>query len=243
MGQHPGAAWLAKHVNRALINSAIYKINTRPYALSTLAPYTSWELLTDRTYTGRHLPPKPAKNLPPLDDVLKLFRRPAGQMRVSPKSTVLFSYFAQWFTDGFLRTDRQNPLRNTSNHEIDLCQLYGLTPATTRLVRQPAGRPMKSQIINGEEYALYYCNTDGTVKDEFRDLALAMPLDHIAAAAHPTLFAMGGDRANVQIGYVMMNTLILREHNRIAGLLAEKYPSWTTSGSFRPPATSRLCWS
>ena len=40
-----------------------------------------------------------------------------------PRSTVLFAYFAQWFTDGFLRGDAhvaRDPRRNSSNHEIDL---------------------------------------------------------------------------------------------------------------------------
>jgi prostaglandin-endoperoxide synthase 2 len=37
---------------------------------------------------------------------------------------------------------------------------------------------------------------------------------------------MGSDRANSQIGYVMMNVLFLREHNRVARLLAQRYPEW-----------------
>ena len=63
--------------------------------------------MTDRTYSGRHLPPARPRGgaLPPVEDVVELFRRPAGEMVESEKSTVLFSYFAQWFTDGFLRTD------------------------------------------------------------------------------------------------------------------------------------------
>ena len=58
-----------------------------------------------------------------------------------PKSTVLLSFFAQWLTDGFLRTARPKrgdpPLEdrdtrtNESNHEIDLAQLYGLGSAAT----------------------------------------------------------------------------------------------------------------
>ena len=46
---------LAKRVNKFLINNAIYKVPTRPHPFSTLSPYTSWDSLTDRTYSGLHL--------------------------------------------------------------------------------------------------------------------------------------------------------------------------------------------
>ena len=62
---------LRRRLNRLLLDIEIYKAKTRPYALSMSAPkwskgnplpasynYTSWDSLTDRTYTGRHLPPK-----------------------------------------------------------------------------------------------------------------------------------------------------------------------------------------
>ena len=49
-----------RRVNAALIDRAILKIPTRPNPLSTLADYTSWASLTDRTYDSRHLPPAEA---------------------------------------------------------------------------------------------------------------------------------------------------------------------------------------
>ena len=54
------------------------------------------------------------------------------------------------------------------------------------------------------------------------------------------LFAMGVEleRVNVQPGYVMLNVVALREHNRLTDVLAAAYPRGTTSGSFRPLATS-----
>ena len=64
---------------------------------------------------------------------------------------MLFSHFAQWFTDGFLRTDRSDPLRNTSSHDIDLCQLYGLNPSATTALRSLRGGTLKSQHINSED--------------------------------------------------------------------------------------------
>src|SRR5688572_1091603 len=48
---------LTRKVNRALINSLIEKIPTRPNPFSTKSPYTSWDSLIDRTYSGLHLPP------------------------------------------------------------------------------------------------------------------------------------------------------------------------------------------
>ncbi|CAA9265527.1 MAG: Animal haem peroxidase [uncultured Chloroflexi bacterium] len=219
--------FLRRPLNRLLINSAIYRIPTRPYAYSTMGSYTSWDSLTDRTFTGRHLPPvaRLPATLPPLDEAAKVFERPAGGARVSAKSTMLFAHFAQWFTDGFLRTDRTNALRNTSTHEIDLCQLYGLNAATTALLRSHAGGRMQCQSINGEDYPCFYFETDGTASAQFGGVPLFMP-EGLAPAQKRALFAMGVERANVHFGYVMFNTLFLREHNRVAGVLARAHPDW-----------------
>lgn len=126
---------IRSRVNATLINSAVRRVPPRPYPLSTLCDYTSWDSLTDRTYSGRHLAPAPdaeVAKLPDVSKVIELFKRPESRMRPCKKSTVLFSYFAQWFTDAFLRTARERlpayapTLRNTSSHDIDLCNLYGL---------------------------------------------------------------------------------------------------------------------
>jgi prostaglandin-endoperoxide synthase 2 len=99
--------------NRLLINRLVYKLQTRPNVLSTKSPYTSWESLTDRTYSARHLPrtTRCSSGCSPVApaSVAELFRR--EQPRVSAKSTLLFSHFAQWFVDGFLRTDPKDPTR------------------------------------------------------------------------------------------------------------------------------------
>ncbi len=213
--------FLNTRVNQLLINSAVQRITPRPHPLSTMSCFTSWDSLTDRTYYGRHLPPhRDANTLPPVEEVVKLFQRDPARPIVSSKSTLLFAYFAQWFTDGFLRTDRSNLLKNTSNHEIDLSPLYGLHPRYTRMLRSGVGGKLKSQFIKGEEYPCYYHNPSGSPKLEFADLPLVIHPD-MPPERLPTLFAMGGDRGNVQVGYIILNTLFLREHNRICDCLTQ----------------------
>ena len=96
-----------RRVNGILIDRAILKIPTRPNPLSTKAGYTSWASLTDRTYDSRHLPPadRAPAGRPATEDVAALFNRD-GEMTPCEKSTVLFPYFAAWFVDGFLRSER-----------------------------------------------------------------------------------------------------------------------------------------
>ncbi|MGH8905047.1 MAG: peroxidase family protein [Egibacteraceae bacterium] len=221
-----------RRVNRTLINQAILKMPCRPNPFSTMAGYTSWDSLTDRTFDSRHLPPREDGDagLPSVDDVAELFMR-SGETKLCPKSTVLFSYFAQWFTDGFLRSDRPrspdqdpDPRKNDSNHEIDLTPLYGPRPDVTRRLREGSGGLLKSQIINGEEYPPYLCK-DARIKSDFEGL-VPVRFNTVADEHKDRLFAVGGDTVNSQVGFVMMNVLFLREHNRIARSLAERHQTW-----------------
>lgn len=243
---------LKKKVNKKLINNAILKMPTRPYAFSTKRPYTCWDSLIDRTYSGLHLPPldwhplteekhlgitlspsdKFQSNLPAIQDLEVLYRM-GEETKYSPKSNLIFPYFVQWFTDGFLRTDRTNLLKNISNHHIDLCTVYGLHPGITEQLRSHEGGKLKSQIINGEEYPPFYYDESGQAKEEFNVLP-HLPVDpaenppRYEVGRKNRLFAMGVEveRSNVAVGYVMLNVLVLREHNRLADLLAKKYPIW-----------------
>jgi heme peroxidase len=246
--------WLSRRINKVLINSAIYAIPTRPFAFSLMTldklipgtqrakkpdTYTSWDSLVDRTYTGRHLPPNEAftARLPDVDAVVKLFKKRNGGATVySDKSTLLFPYFVQWFTDGFLRTSGQNRLKNTSNHHIDLSPVYGLTPQSTHMLRSFTGGKLKSQTLGGEEYPqFYYDPATDAVKPEFAGLytPLSDETQLLTPVQRARLFAMGVERANVQVGYVMLNVLCLREHNRLCRLLAEAYPDWDDERLFQ----------
>jgi prostaglandin-endoperoxide synthase 2 len=227
-----------------------------------MSPYTSWDSLIDRSYSGLHLPPldwKPLtdenyigikltpaeqfeKNLPPIKELEVLYRKD-GETKYSPKSSLIFPYFVQWFTDSFLRSDRIDQRRNSSNHHIDLCNVYGLNPKITHMLRSHKGGKMKSQFINGEEYPPFYYDEHGRPKEEFKGLPHLYTEDEdsvpkaekFSPEKKQKLFVMGIEleRANVQIGYVMLNVLCLREHNRVCDILAMHYPTWDDERLFQ----------
>jgi prostaglandin-endoperoxide synthase 2 len=229
-----------RRVNGILIDRAILKIPTRPNPLSTMAPYTSWASLTDRTYDSRHLPPAEGAQpgQPEAEDVAALFTR-QGEMTLCEKSTVLFPYFAAWFVDGFLRSERPKrdpdtgelvrdpdtgePLRdvakNESNHEIDLIQIYGLQDDVTRQLRAGEGGLLQYQLIDGEAYPPYLYESG---HKKFDKVSLVRD-EQITDDQRRQLFAVGSDTGNLQVGFVLMNVLFLREHNRIARTLEKEY--------------------
>lgn len=240
---------LRRLTNRLLISVLTGSTQPRPYPFSLWGPgaaatgsadYTSWTGLFDRTFTGRHLPaadPASMDSLPPIEALRPLFQRGAA-MTPSPKSTALFGFFAQWFTDSFLQTDPLDQRKTTSNHEIDLCQIYGLSAADTRLLRTGKGGEMKTQIVNGLEYPPFLFERDGMrVKDEFLGLYY---VDAANADLKPgllreefntperrkTLFASGLERGNSTVIYSTLNTIFLREHNRICRAIAARHPEW-----------------
>jgi prostaglandin-endoperoxide synthase 2 len=219
----------------------------RPRPFTMWGDYTSWVSLTDRSFTGRHLPPAPAdRALPTETQVLELFRRPPGKERPSTDTTVMFMLFAQWFTDSFLRTERSDWRKNTSTQEIDFCQIYGISEARTRMLRSMEGGRLKSQQIDGQEYPpfLFERTPSGaySVKPEFKglhdeDFLLDSLLAGVRDRQKDLFFAVGLEHGNSTVGSTALDVLMLREHNRIAGLLGEEYvtgrerPSWPRSMS------------
>ena len=212
-------------------------------ALSPSAPsyYTSWPGLFDRTYTARHLPPSDdGRSYPSVENVIGLLLR-KDRMRPSERSSVLFCYFAQWFTDSFLRKDPTDQRRNTSNHEIDLCQIYGLDEPSTWALRSGQAGRLKSRQLNGEEYPLLLYK-DGKLDPQFFDETKEVGLSFLRngratlwetaingqsedALNKPErrdyFYASGLDRAGSTLAYSAFNTIFLREHNRIAKVIAE----------------------
>jgi prostaglandin-endoperoxide synthase 2 len=234
-----GWAWLSGKASAAVVNRAVGSTRNRPHPWSSFADYTCWQGLTDRSYLARHLPPMDVPVQPAPERVRALFARQPGQGLLSPKSTCLFPAFAQYLTDGFLRTRPDDVARTTSNHEIDLCTLYGRTPDQTRALRLLSaddgrrGR-LKSRVAGGEEYSpfLYIPGTKDLADPAFEKLDPPLVDENLPPEKRDTLFAVGGDRVNSTPFTSMMNTLFLREHNRIAGELEARNPAWDDNRVF-----------
>lgn len=232
---------LAQLVNRLAINRIVKRARSRPHPLSTAHDFVSWKGLTDRRWSGRHLPPRVRENPPATTELLSLFQRREGTQRLCPKSTCLFPAFAQYLTDGFLRTETEDLTaegesqdtrlrRNTSNHEIDMCTLYGRTQEQTDALRLRSDKTgergrLRSQMIKAEEYAPFLYR-DGQVDPDFAILDSPLGDSDLDDDRRAKLFAFGGDRVNSVPQVAMLNTLFLREHNRLAGEIESAHPEW-----------------
>ncbi|MCH9011458.1 MAG: hypothetical protein IIA68_00160 [Proteobacteria bacterium] len=234
---HPFSLWSADKVGPADIEKG---------AAVESARYTSWRGLVDRDYTGRHLPPAAkayTDGLPHLDRLKELFVR--DTFKPAPKTSVLFPFFAQWFTDSFLRTNPVDRRKNTSNHEIDLCQIYGLKESTSDILRTRDGSGnLRYELINGDQYGekLYRQDIDGLeVKDRFKDLPYVKlgVLPRVLERGNFDLkrlkdfYASGLERGNTTIGYSAVSTIFRREHNRLCAEMKSRNPRWDDDRLFQ----------
>jgi prostaglandin-endoperoxide synthase 2 len=227
---------LHRFFNRLAINELIGVVPYRPEPLSTMAPYTSWASLTDKAWSSRHLPSAVGgrPRTPPIWEVAALFARD-GAMTPCPRSTNLFTCFAQWFVDGFLRTDRGDRRRNRSNHDVDLSQLYGFDRAVTDALRLKQHGLLRFQKINGEDYPEFLWR-NGAIDPRYDGvLPPVIGFDRLRPDQKAAVFAMAIDTRNV--GFIAFNVLFLREHNRIARQLEAEYPRWNDDRLF---ATARM---
>lgn len=116
-----------------------------------------------------------------------------------------------------------NTGKNTSNPReqitqvsswIDGSMIYGSDATTAAILRSFVGGGMKSQSTElGEMLPL---NEDN------------LPMDNASPLVKPTeLFAAGDTRANENVELTAMQTLFVREHNRIASDAVKKNPNWS----------------
>lgn len=270
--------WVRQIVTRIGLFRTTRHVPSRPYPYAMKPDYTSWPSLTDRRITGRHLACAVADKypLPDLADVTKLFlRSPGMKEEPCPRSSLLFAAFAQWFTDSFLRTSHgfiydpvgnvprdpktgrlmRKPGReafNDSNHEIDLCQIYGTGEDKTALLRrrnpgQDERGFLDFQLHEGEVYPLFILGApiqngqplevDPRFERLHDERLLRVIFDGVDDG-HPQprsiqMFAVGLEHGNVTLGNSLFNIIFLREHNRVAKVIGAANPEWDDERVFQ----------
>jgi hypothetical protein len=119
-------------------------------------------------------------------------------------------------------TSTSNPRQqiNAVTSYLDLSQVYGSNSATADALRTHVGGLLKTSPGNMLPYynSLYFTAPELAALDMAND-AQAVPNDQ--------LFATGDVRGNENIELTALQTLFVRNHNRLAGLLQGAHPDWT----------------
>jgi prostaglandin-endoperoxide synthase 2 len=137
---------------------------------------------------------------------------------------------------------------------VDLCQVYGLGAPDTRLLRRLDGSgKLKSQSREDGEYPCWLFEDDGMrVRAEFRDLSYineegtgyrapnVLPREFDTPERRRSLFVSGLERGNSSIFYSAINTVFLREHNRLCDELARENPDWDEDRLFETARNANI---
>ena len=117
---------------------------------------------------------------------------------------------SEWAPD--TGTCRRNPREqvNALTSWLDGSQIYGSDEARAAWLRTGHGGKLK---VTDSGYGPLLPYNDGTIPN--------------GPDMSPAFFVAGDVRANEQASLTAMHTLWLREHNRLAGLLAEEHPRWS----------------
>jgi hypothetical protein len=158
-----------------------------------------------------------------LDHDLDLTTATSGQSFDIPAGSATDPMGTESFTrstfDPATGTSSSNPRQqvNSVTSFLDGSQIYGSDAATADKLRTHVGGLLETSAGN-----LLPLDNSST----FPTGTLAMANDaHIVPDSQ--LFAAGDVRANENIELTAMQTLFVREHNRIAGLLAQQNPTWS----------------
>ena len=149
--------------------------------------------------------------------------------------------FAQWFTDSFLSTDPIDRRKNTSSHQIDMCQIYGKQEQVTAVLRSFRDGKLRSEFINDNEFPPRLFDTAGNVKPEFSQMPQVLLGSVFKELGRfdddlnrrQNYLVTGLAQGNSSFGKVALNTLFLREHNRICDQLRVAHPGWSDERIFQ----------
>lgn len=107
-----------------------------------------------------------------------------------------------------------------SIRQVYMSNVYGKNVAAERKLRQLTGGRMRMQVIEGEEYP------------EF-DAAAFLPMRSSSAPKDAIPFKLGHPAFNMLPNLLFLNTIFLREHNRVAGILLRENPHWDDERLFQ----------
>jgi hypothetical protein len=139
--------------------------------------------------------------------------QPADPMGVEPFTRSTF--------DPATGTDTANPRQqvNADTSFLDLSQVYGSTDFVANALRTHSGGRLKTSPGN----LLPYNNLSYFTQDQLTALNMANDAHQVPDSQ---LFAAGDVRANENIELTAVQTLFVRNHNRLAGQLQALHPFW-----------------
>jgi peroxidase len=105
---------------------------------------------------------------------------------------------------------------NVQTSWLDLSQLYGYYPELALKLRDRANGTLKSSWLNGKEYLPYASNTSYTANRYASEYS-----------RRQKCFLNGDPRTEDNVVLTSIQTLFLREHNRLARLLQKQNPTWS----------------
>jgi hypothetical protein len=109
---------------------------------------------------------------------------------------------------------------NAVSSFLDLSQVYGSTQAVADALRTHSGGLLKTSPGN----LLPYNNLTYFTQDQLNALNMA---NDSGAVPNSSLFAAGDVRANENVELTALQTLFVRNHNRLAAALQQEHPDWT----------------
>lgn len=135
--------------------------------------------------------------------------------------------FTRSQTDPATGTDTDNPAQqvNSSTSYLDLSQVYGSTQVVSDALRTFNDGLLQTSPGN----MLPYNNSDYFTPSQLKALDMANDAHLVADTA---LFATGDRRGNETVELTALQTLFMRNHNRLAGQLKALHGDWTDQQLF-----------
>ncbi len=144
---------------------------------------------------------------------------------VFPRNTTLRVYRTEAApgTGTSLANPRENLNRATT--WIDVSSLYGSTRSVALSLRTMKGGKLRAQQVNGTAYLPF--DADAVLNGP------AVPVRGPPGVDPATLFAGGDPRTNEDWVMLAVHTLMLREHNRLCDILAQRQPELDDEGLYQ----------